>query len=105
LNTISRTLERKVHPSYLISGDNAQNDDTKTQYADVTTTGISLKLWPWKKKKTGRRKTKNGPDGFLVRILYQGKEIADLLNAVCDNTLTTRSRSKLSKTRTASLLD
>jgi hypothetical protein len=55
--------ERKVHPSYLSSGDNAQNDDTKTQYADVTTTGASVKLWPWKKKKTGKRKTKNGPDG------------------------------------------
>jgi hypothetical protein len=53
-------------------GDNAQNDDTNTQYTDVTKTGVSYNLWPWKKKKTGRRKRKNGPDRALVRLFYQG---------------------------------
>jgi DNA-binding transcriptional LysR family regulator len=77
LNTISRTLEGNVHPRHLILGNNAQNDDTNTQYTDVAKTGISVNLWPWKKKKEGRRKRKNGPDG-LVRIVYQGGGIARL---------------------------
>ena len=43
-------------------GDDAQNNETNVQYADVIKTGESFNLLPWKTKKTGRRKRKNGPD-------------------------------------------
>ena len=43
-------------------GDDAQNNDTNAKYTDDITTGISVNLLPWKRKKTGRKKRKNGPD-------------------------------------------
>ena len=42
-------------------GDDVQNSDTKIKYAEDTKTEGSSSLLPWKKKKTGKRKRKNGP--------------------------------------------
>jgi hypothetical protein len=82
--------------------DDAQNNDTNAQYTDDITTGVSVNLLPWKKKKTGCKKRKNGPD--VPALEYQKvEEPRDSLNAVCDSTLTTRSMSKVSKMRVGSL--
>lgn len=45
----------------MIIGDDAQKSDTNTKYAEDTKIEGSSSLLPWKKKKTGKRKRKNGP--------------------------------------------
>jgi hypothetical protein len=41
--------------------DDAQKSDTNAKYAEDTKMEGSSSLLPWKKKKTGKRKIKNGP--------------------------------------------
>jgi hypothetical protein len=41
--------------------DDAQNSDTKIKYAEDNKMEGSSSLFPWKTKKIGKRKRKNGP--------------------------------------------
>lgn len=51
-------------------GDDAQKSDTKARYAEDTKMEGSSSLLPWKKKKAGKRKRKNGP--MRVSVVSSG---------------------------------
>lgn len=53
-------------------GYDAQKSDTNTKYPEDTKMEGSSSLLPWKKKKTGKRKRKNGPGG--CQMSRHGKE-------------------------------